>query len=200
MTQQNLIAVDIDNTVHESDITMNRCSMELFNSPFRWCQQPQWYMGDDPTMPLENALEVFKRMHDRDMIFLTEPYIGSKQGLDALAAAGFEIAYYTDRKVEAHQDTSDWLAHHGLPFADNVVCSTDKRGALREVKDQLVTIVDDRPRTLIFGRYELELPHVFSLRQPYNRNLVDIPGVHLRNTWSELSEHILATLGAEVAA
>ena len=41
--QNRFVMVDIDNTVHESDITMNRVSMELFNSPFRWCKQDEWY-------------------------------------------------------------------------------------------------------------------------------------------------------------
>ncbi len=148
-------------------------------------------------MPLENALKVFDRMHDRDMIFLTAPYVGSVEGLNALAAAGFDIVYFTDRKASAHQDTLDWLRHHGCPLlkgADSVLCSSDKRAALMERKDELLTLVDDRPRTLIYGRYELGMPEVFSLRQPYNRGLSDIPGVNLRDTWLELSELILSKL------
>lgn len=197
---RNVIAVDIDNTCHESDITMNRASMELFNSPFRWCQQNQWYTGGDQNMPLENALQVFERMHDRDMIFMTDPYVGTKEGLDALVAAGYEIQYFTDRKEGSHADTVDWLRHHDLPNPEGVYCSLDKRAALREVNDSLATIVDDRPRTLVYARYELGMDHVFSLRQPYNRNLSDIPGVVLRDTWRELSAAIIETLGTPITA
>jgi hypothetical protein len=191
---KNLVVVDIDNTVHESDITMNRVSMELFNSPFRWCQQHEWYKGTDAKMPMENALQVFSRLHDRDMIFLTEPYVGSVEGLKRIADAGYEIAYYTDRKAEAHNDTHDWLVEYGFPNADNLFCCADKRGAIAEVADKLATIIDDRPRTIIFGRYELGLENVYSLKQPYNRNLTDIPGVQLKDTWSELVDTFFATM------
>lgn len=193
---KNLVVVDIDNTVHESDITMNRVSMELFNSPFRWCQQNEWYTGADPKMPMEHALQVFSRLHDRDMIFLTEPYVGSVAGLKRIMDAGYEVAYYTDRKADAHDDTHDWLVEYGFPNADNLFCCRDKRGAIAEVKDRLATIIDDRPRTMIFGRYELGLEKVFSLRQPYNRNLTDIPGVFLRDTWAELTDTFLSEMGA----
>lgn len=197
---KNVVAVDIDNTIHESDITMNRASMELFDSPFRWCKQPEWYTFTDQAMPLENALQVFNRMHDRDMIFLTDPYVGAVQGLERIVAGGYEIKYFTDRKADAHDDTRDWLEKYGFPTPENLLCCKDKRAELKAHADELATIIDDRPRTLIFARYELGMEHVFSLKQPYNRALSDVPGVHLADTWTGVAhafcEHmpgILAT-------
>lgn len=192
---RNVVAIDIDNTVHESDITMNRVSMELFNSPFRWCKQDEWYRGGHQHMPMEHALQIFDRMHDRDMIFMTDPYVGSREGLARIANLGYEIHYYTDRKKSAGQATSDWLAHHGLPFAENVICCQDKRASLSEARDSLATVVDDRVRTLIFARYELGLPVVFSLRHPYNRNLSDVPGVLLHDTWTDLAASFEVEVG-----
>jgi len=190
------VVVDIDNTVHESDITMNRASMELFNSPFRWCQQNEWYKFSDDKMPLEHGLQVFNRMHDRDMIFMTAPYVGSIEGLQTIASAGYEIRYYTDRKLDAHSATVDWLTEYGLPFADQVKCCKDKRAALREIKDEIVTVIDDRVRTLLFVQYELGVEKVFSLKHPYNRNLTDAPNVFLKETWRELAETFMLEIGA----
>ena len=196
MTKKHEVAVDIDNTIHESDITMNRASMELFNSPFRWCQQPEWYTFTHSNMPLENALQVFNRMHDRDMIFLTDPYVGSVEGLKAIVEHGYTIRYFTDRKLDAHDDTQDWLEKYDFPTPENLLCCKDKRAELKAHADSLATIIDDRPRTMIFGRYELGMEHVFSLKQPYNRALSDVPGVILRDTWRELAEVFMATMPA----
>ena len=192
---KNIVVVDIDNTCHESDITLNRVSMELFNSPFRWCQQPEWYCGSDPVMPMPHALEVFSRLHDRDMIFLTEPYVGTKAGLDSIQEAGYTIKYYSDRKLESYQDTYDWLVEHGLPNPEGLKCCKDKRAALAEIKDSIATVIDDRVRTMIFCQYELGIPKVFSLKQPYNRNLTDAPGVFLESTWKELAETFITEMG-----
>lgn len=183
---KNLIVVDIDNTIHESDITMNRVSMELFNSPFRWCKQNEWYKGGHQHMPLENALKVFDRMHDRDMIFLTQPYVGSPEALQSLHNAGWEIAYYTDRKQSAHDATRDWLSEYEFPTPDNLRCCKDKRAALADIKDEILTVIDDRPRTMIYSLYELGVERVYSLRHPYNQNMSDIPGISLHDTWLDI--------------
>lgn len=195
MTDKNIVVVDIDNTVHESDITMNRVSMELFNSPFRWCQQNEWYTGADPSMPMENALQVFNRLHDRDMIFLTQPYTGAPEGLHTIQNAGYEIHYYTDRKAEAHEATYDWLNEYGFPSTDNLMCCSDKRGQIAKIGDRLCTIIDDRVRTLLYVKYELGCEKVFSLKQPYNRNLADAPGIYLENTWKELAATFVKEMG-----
>lgn len=195
MTDKNIVVVDIDNTVHESDITMNRVSMELFNSPFRWCQQSEWYKGGHQHMPFENALKVFDRLHDRDMIFLTQPYTGAPEGLHAIANAGYEIHYYTDRKAEAHEATLEWLDAYGFPYTENLKCCADKRGAIAEIGDRLLTIIDDRVRTLLYVKYDLGCEKVFSLRQPYNCNLGDAPGVYLKDTWKELAETFINEMG-----
>lgn len=192
---KNVVAVDIDNTVHESDITLNRVSMELFNSPFRWCQQPEWYCGTDSIMPMENALEVFNRLHDRDMIFLTDPYIGAREGLERIQNAGYTIEYFSDRKLDSYQDTHDWLVEHGLPNPEGLRCCKDKRADLLDNADRIVTVIDDRVRTLLYCQYELGIPKVFSLKQPYNRALTDAPGVFLETTWRDLAETFITEMG-----
>lgn len=195
MTDKNIVVVDVDNTVHESDITMNRLSMELFNSPFRWCKQNAWYDGSDPHMPMDNMLKMFGRLHDRDMIFLTAPYVGAPEGLRAIEDAGYEIHYYTDRKGESHDDTYDWLEKYGFPSIENLKCCADKRGEIAKIGDRLCSIIDDRVRTLLYVKYELGCEKVFSLRQPYNQNLSDAPGIFLKDTWSELAETFINEMG-----
>jgi len=195
MGDRKIVVVDIDNTIHESDITLNLASMELFNSPFRWCQQGEWYKGGHDKMPMENALKVFNRIYDRDMIFLTRPYVGAKAGLEAIKNAGYDIHYFTDRPEKAHQNTLDWLVEYELPDSENLKCCGDKRAALAEIKDSIATIIDDRVRTLLYTQYELGIPKVFSITQPYNRNLTDAPNVFLRETWKELTEVFLEEMG-----
>src|SRR5687767_11955806 len=109
METPNLVVVDIDNTVHQADIALNKASQELFGSGFRWDAQSEWYIGGHPDMPMENALKVFNLVHERHYIFLTQPYDGAVEGLQRIADAGFEIGYFTDRKVHARDDTRDWL-------------------------------------------------------------------------------------------
>jgi hypothetical protein len=195
MGDRKIVVVDVDNTIHESDITLNLASMELFNSPFRWCQQGEWYKGGHDKMPMENALKVFSRIYDRDMIFLTRPYVGAKAGLEAIKNAGYDIYYYTDRPEKAHENTYDWLVEHGLPDPENLKCCGDKRASLAEIKDSIATVIDDRVRTILYAQYELGIPKVFSITQPYNRNLTDAPNVFLRETWKELTEVFLEEMG-----
>ncbi len=193
--KQNIVIIDVDNTIHESDITLNLASMELFNSPFRWCQQPEWYTGGDDALTMEQACKVFDRVLDREMIFLTKPYIGAKEGLDLIQSLGYEVRYYTDRRPHAHADTYDWLVEHGLPNPDSLKCCSDKRAALAEVKDSIVTVVDDRVRTLLYAQYTLGVEKVFSLRHPYNRNLSDAPNIYLAGTWKELATKFQEQIG-----
>jgi len=195
MSDKKIVVVDIDNTIHESDITLNLASMELFNSPFKWCQQGEWYKGGHEKMPMENALEVFDRIYDRDMIFLTRPYVGSKSGLEKIQSLGYEILYYTDRPASAHANTYDWLVEHDLPNPDGLKCCGDKRASLAEIKDSIATVIDDRVRTMLFVQHELGIEKIFSIRQPYNQNLTDAPNIFIRHTWTELSEVFVAEMG-----
>lgn len=138
------------------------------------------------------AIATFPKAYDHDMIEFNEPYEGAIDGLKSLIAAGYEIAYYTDRPAESAEATQAWLDYWGFPEAELHVCY-DKRAEILGRKD-ILSIVDDRPRTLIWAKYELGLENVFSLRHGYNKNLIDIPGVNLAPTWSELTPLILEKL------
>lgn len=182
---KNIVAVDLDSTLHEymhtvALVALNEFGVRLEGSPRDWEDVfPEEFSRD-------RHVEVYQRCHDREYIFLTNPYPGAPKALKEISNMGYDVRYYTDRKESAHSDTEDWLEKHGFPNIGGLNCCRDKRGDLLQIKDELATVIDDRPRTMIFARYELGLDHVFSLRHGYNQNFSDIPGIHLFNTWTEI--------------
>lgn len=188
----NKIIVDIDGTLHEYDHTVSIVMMneigEVLNKGYKeWSDFLKPYM--DPESP-EAFSKIFNRAHDKDMVFLTRPYKDSVESLCQLWDDGYDIWYVSDRKREAHSYTVEWLEQYKFPNPEQLVCSPDKRDYIRDNKNGIVTIIDDRPRTLVFCRYEIGIPSVFSLKKEYNCNLSDIPGIYLKDSWSELYAEI----------
>lgn len=184
---RNIVAVDIDDTIHEFSNTVALVALNEFG--YRVDKTPnEWRYGLAPITDQSVMNEIFARCHDREYIFLTKPYPWASQSLREIEKDGYEIQYFTDRKASAHDDTRDWLKKYDFPTPDNLHCCEDKRRQLKRYSDNLVTVIDDRPRTLIFSRYELGLPHVFSIQHDINRNLTDIPGIHLFHTWAEIHD------------
>lgn len=179
--EKNVIAVDIDSTLHEymhtvALVALNEFEIRLEDPPMDWA-------GALGNLPRPEQVEIFQRCHDREYIFLTNPYPYAAKALNRIDKQGYEIWYVSDRKLSAHDDTVEWLSKHGFPQVDNVFCSNDKRGLFEEHSDKLLTVIDDRPRTLVYARYELGLPNVYSIKHTYNQNLTDIPGIHILDDW-----------------
>lgn len=182
------IIVDIDGTLHDYDHTVSIVMMNELGEPLNrgykeWSDFLKPHL--DPSSP-DAFHKVFSRAHDKDMVFLTGPYKDSVDSLCKLWDRGYDIWYVSDRKKEAHNYTVDWLEKYKFPNPEQLVCSSDKRGYLQENKNGIATIIDDRPRTLVFSRYEIGLEQVFSLKKDYNCNLSDIPGINLSNSWRDL--------------
>lgn len=193
MPDRNLIVVDIDSTLfdfirafaHVSDRDHGiACGLK----PDEWNALIVDFA--DPAL----AIATFPRAYDHDMIEFNQPYDGAQDGVQRLKNLGYRIAYYTDRPQESVAATEEWLDHYAFPKGELHVCS-DKRAELMKRKDEIATIIDDRPRTLIWGRHELGLDEVFSLRHGYNRNLIDIPGVNLFDSWDGMVMAIEMTMG-----
>lgn len=182
-----IVAVDLDDTVHEYShtlalVALNEFGIRIHTEPLEW---------KDALLPVTDysiGTKIFQRCHDRDYIFLTKPYPGAVEGLREMSNLGFDVQYFTDRKVSAHDDTLEWLALHGFPNPEKLYCCRDKRDNLYAVKDQLATIVDDRPRTIQFAQVKLGLENVFSMKHTTNLNLSDMEGVHLAESWFELMQ------------
>lgn len=190
---KNTIVVDIDSTLYSfihayAHVARRDHGVECGLDPEEW----NALLSDfaDPAV----AIGMFPRAYDHDMIEFNTPYEGAVAGLGLLVRAGYPLAYFTDRPSESVNATKAWLQHYGFPEGELHVCH-DKRAEIMDRRDEILTIVDDRPRTLVWGRFELGLDHVFSLRHGYNRALSDIPGVVLRDSWAELAPEMVIQLG-----
>lgn len=182
MTKQ-IVFVDIDDTTYNfntlcSLVALNEFGVRVNTTPEDWAS----FMLED----LSVCIPIFERCHDRDHIFLSKPFPGAVDALQRIEELGYDIRYLSDRKSSSLEDTRDWLIANGFPNTAALTVGADKRKHMEQFKGQIAAVFDDRPRTLIFARYDLEVDNVFSLRFSYNCNLTDIPGVHLRDEWPEL--------------
>lgn len=180
-----VVAVDLDDTIHEYShtlalVALNEFGVKINTEPLEW---------KDALLPVTDygiGTKIFQRCHDRDYIFLTNPYPGAVEGLKEIESFGFEVRYFTDRKQESYNDTLDWLRVHNFPNPESLNCCKDKRHNLKLIKDKVATVIDDRPRTLQFAQMQLGCANVFSIKHSTNQNLSDMEGVHLENSWDEL--------------
>ena len=187
MENKNVIAVDIDATLHEFPHTAAIVALNEFGIR---TERPvtEWGRLLYPITCPEQEQEIFDLCHSRDYIFLTRPYNNVSMYLKAIESYGYTIRYYTDRKESSLSDTIEWLDAYDFPASEDVICCTDKRVELLKHKESLVSIFDDRPRTLFFGIHTLGFKNVFSIKHDYNRSLVDLPCVHLFDDWDLLHE------------
>ena len=187
MTDKNVIFVDVDDTILEFHLILALVALNEFGIRLDYSLR-EWCLGLAPIISWKLGTEIFKRCHDREYIFLSKPLPGSVEGCNRLQELGYDIRYLTDRKLESYDDTKERLEVYGFPNSDSLTCSKDKREHLTQHKDKILTVFDDRPRTLYHCRANLGLCDVFSLKYRYNDNLSDIPGIHLRETWPNLME------------
>lgn len=191
---KNIVVVDIDDTIHEYShtlalVALNEFGVRINTEPLEW---------KDALIPVTDwglGTKIFQRCHDRDYIFLTNPYPGSVEALLTLHDMGYEVCYYTDRKASSYEDTKEWLGLHGFPNIDGLKCCKDKRFDLLKIKDNLVTIVDDRPRTLQFVQQEIGCKDVFAIKHSTNQNLSDMVGIHVLEDWYKILDKFMEVIG-----
>lgn len=186
----------MDSTVYCFLSAFNRSALDLKGIT---CPEPldvcEWNAIEPFFDNFSDMLECFEHAYSLENVEKNIPYEGVIDGLNAISAAGYEIEYFTDRPQTSAAATEAWLERWDFPFRDKLNVCADKRGVLKERNLELATIIDDRPRTLMFCRYELGMPNVFSLKHSYNRNFSDIPGVHLADSWDELTKTVEAVMG-----
>ena len=184
---RDIVVVDIDGTLHEYMHTVALVALSEFG--IRIDTEPrEWRFGLHPITDYVIGTEIFQRCHDREYIFLTNPYPGAADALKEIEGLGYSIIYLTDRKASSYQDTLDWLVLHGFPNPKGLKCCTDKRDVMLEYKNRIATIVDDRVRAQQFAQLALNCKHVFSIKQSTNINNTDALGYHILDTWAEIVE------------
>lgn len=193
MSNKNIIVVDLDSTLHHFMAIFVKVAKEQFDiivDPY----PEEWDAVSEGFTDLNQLLDCFAACFTREMIFYSKPYPDSVKVLQDIQDRGYEIHYYTDRVKTSEQATKDWLTYHKFPSPHNLNVCSDKTKDLMKISDRIKTVVDDRPKTLFWSLKVLDLPNVFSIKHPYNRSLVDIPGIHLRDTWLELEKVLLEKL------
>jgi hypothetical protein len=195
LTRGNIIGVDLDSTLYCFLSAFNRSALDLHGVEGPVPHDVTEWNAIEPFFDdFRDMLQCFEHAYSLENVELNVPYAEAKESLERLAGLGYEIEYFTDRPDTSASATEAWLEHWDFPSRHNLNVCADKREVLRARNMELATLIDDRPRTLVFARYELGMENVYSLKHSYNRNFSDIPGIHLADTWAGLEDLILNTL------
>ncbi len=182
--------VDIDSTLYPfeqlvCDLALREYGTVLNPEPPFWGQWENDLPGGEPDL-----LKLFEKVHSPAQILANDPYPGAAACLQRLRDDGLEVRYVSDRQGTALEATRQWLHERGFPQADALSCTHDKRQWMHNHRHEICTIIDDRLLTITHARFQMHIPHVFSLRHGWNANLSDMPGVHLSDSWPELEAQI----------
>lgn len=183
-----LIQVDVDNTLYDSNVCFKKAA-EFYgvNWPLEY---DHWFGPDYVDTDLKTLLNVFRRGHSKEFVVENRPYPNSAAVLGGLVDSfeDVEIAYVSDRNEAQSKALSTWLDAHGFLYSadQHVVVSKDKRDWMRRMQPDIV--IDDRVRTMIMARTELDA-QVVSLEFPYNINLKgEIEGIHIVRDWMAVDD------------
>lgn len=187
-----LLIVDIDSTLCDFipaflEAAKTITGVKLPAEPVSWCEWGNF-------ISLEETIECFDLCNEDEFAKThMRPFDGASESLERLTEH-FELAYFTDRRPETFDVTYHWLHSYDFPQIDNLYCCGDKRAEIHKIvsEREVVGIIDDRPRTLIWALYDLGLPKVTGLKHSYNVNLMDIPGIHLARDWDDLEKFLLS--------
>lgn len=185
-TKPNVVVVDIDSTLYCFLSAFQRSAARAGISVPDPVHITEWSAVEPYFIDVKNFLACVEDAYSFEAIDTNEPYPGCVEALHKIKESGFEVAYYTDRAKHMKQSTHDWLKVWGFPSIENLHVCDDKRNDLKQVKSDIATVIDDRPRTLVWSRYVLGLEKVFTLGHSYNRNLSDIPGIFIEPSWPSL--------------
>lgn len=189
-----LVVVDIDSTLYCFLSAFQRSAARAGISVPDPVHITEWSAMEPYFSDFKNFLACVEDAYSFETIDANEPYPGCVDALHKIQDSGFEVAYYTDRAKRMEQATYDWLKAWDFPSIDNLHVCADKRNDLRQIGTKVATVIDDRPRTLIWSRYVLGLEKVFTLQHSYNRNLSDVPGVFIEPSWPLLVDTFFAEM------
>lgn len=183
---KNIVVVDIDSSLYCFLSAFRREAAEKGAKVPHPVYIKEWNGIEPYFVDFDDFAHCVQRSYSIENADRNIPYKGAVAAINRLVDLGYEVRYYTDRPKSSEEATRHWLEMYEFPCVDNLYVCVDKRDDLYRLKDRIATIIDDRPRTLVWARYELGLSDVFSLKHSYNRNLTDIPGVHIANDWNSL--------------
>lgn len=189
-----LIQVDIDNTLYDSDKAFAKAAKEF---DVVWPKKYyKWMSTEDLGTDLKTLLNVFRSAHSKKYFMDNKPYENAAEVLDYIAQNyDVEIAYVSDRNEQQGTTLREWLEQEGFLHDKNqhVVATKDKREWMRKELPNIV--IEDRIRTILMARYELD-SHVVALEHSYNQNLLnEAEGIYICSDWLEIKKILEELLG-----
>lgn len=181
-----LIQVDIDSTLYDSDALFAIVAKEF---DIVWPKKYyKWFGPEEIGTDLQTLKNIFKRAHSREYVMQNTPYEGAVDVLRGIAEdyEEVELAYISDRNEQQGAALKDWLEQEGFltDANEHVAATADKRHWMREMRPEIV--IDDRVRTMIMARYELN-SMVVSLEHNHNSNLIgEVDGIYIVPTWKDI--------------
>jgi hypothetical protein len=186
-----LITIDVDSTLYPANDLFVRVAREHFNVDLP--SRPRTWHEYNNHLDFADLSKVFRIAHKESNVSRQVPYEDSVEICQWLADRNHDLFYISDRHPEARNALFFWLRDYGfIPETEDnissVITSEDKRAWLSLNKPDIV--IDDRVRTLVYARYELNALAV-GLKHPWNENLdKEIDGIHLFDNWSQIGEFL----------
>lgn len=182
-----LIQVDVDSTLYPSDLLFAEVAKEF---DVKWpTKYSNWFKAEDIGTDLKTLKTIFRRAHSAEYVMKTKPYPGSVHVIQDLIETypDVEIAFISDRNQGQTSALKAWLEQEGFKRDEDtyVAATKDKREWMRANNPDIV--IDDRVRTLLMARFELDAYGV-SLEHQYNINLKnEVEGIYLCKDWKTIA-------------
>lgn len=184
-----LIQVDVDSTLYDADKLFGDLAEA---AGIKWPRrsnswsQPDGIMKYDGTLcNRDDLVRVFRKAHSKEYVSKNKPYPNAAKVLRGIVEDfdTIEIAYVSDRHESQGKALEDWLEAQG--FLSNpeqkVLVTKDKREWMRQARPDI--LIDDRVRTILMARYELDSQCV-SLQHNHNVNLLgEAEGIYIVKDW-----------------
>lgn len=131
--------------------------------------------------------QIHDRFSEANVITSLEPVHGAIEGLRQLAKCGI-VHLATSRLRKARRATIDWLEKHAFPDHDlHFLRHGEKHAALKRFT---AAVEDDYEQAVAFATLG-ETP-CFLIRHPWNRNREAVEGVEWVDSWSDLTDRLIA--------
>jgi uncharacterized HAD superfamily protein len=179
--RKQILGVDIDNVLAESDACLRAMIREMFGIDLQEKQMTR-YEYEAYGVTEEQLIEVFRLFNTKTCRTLNV-VPGAKAAMQRLARR-YEIALVTSRNQESKAGTEYWLRAKGLPY--DQLHFNDEKHALGIPYH---AFVEDRHEHA--HRIAETGAAVYLLTRPWNAAPLAHPNVRRVETWSEILAHLL---------
>jgi hypothetical protein len=189
-----LVAIDVDSTLYDSATLFATVAKEYHD--VKLPTDPNYWGSYDNYAGLDTLLKVFRKSHSHEYVALQEPYTDAPEVCQMVQDKGHDVYFISDRHPQAASALKSWIVNegfinpdpNGFHPQDHIIVGKDKREWMRENQPDIV--IDDRVRTLLFARFELNAVGI-AYEQPWNINLTkEVDGVHILKDWQSIGRKL----------